>query len=141
MIRLGVLASAIVISSATAAWAAAVTPGTYGSTDTTATAGNTESQSNSTATANTYPGAKAKIGQRKKTYMTPTANPMRTGNCSAIEMSGQATLNGQPMNGGSPNPATGTGTGAKAVGQGINKGSGGSPACWEERGTELPAPQ
>jgi hypothetical protein len=137
MSRFGAFAAAIAIVSATAAAAegAAVTPAASGRTDTTAA----ESRPNAGAAAKAYPGAKP--GQKKKTYMTPTANPLRTGDCSTMEMSGQAALNGQPMNGGASNPATTAGTGARATGQGINKGSGGGVKCWEERANELPSPQ
>jgi hypothetical protein len=83
---------------------------------------------------------RTRIGQKKKTYLTPTANPMRIGNCAALEMSGQASLNGQPMNG-SPNPGTNVGTGPRATGQGVNKGSGGTANCWDERATGSAAPQ
>jgi len=135
MIRLAVFVSAIVVSSATAA-GAAVTPGPHGGTSGTISK-DAETPSTATATANN--SAKANVGQKKKTYMTPTANPMRTEDCSRIELSGQATLNGQPMNDGSSNAAIGTGP--KAVGQGINKGSGGTAKCWEEGGSVATAPQ
>jgi hypothetical protein len=137
MTKFAAFVSAIVIASGTAAWAAG-RPETSGSTTATASS-DAENPSSFAATANT--NSRAKLGQRKKTYMTPTANPLRTGDCSAIEMSGQATLNGQPMNGGSSSIAPSAGTGAKAVGQGITKGSGGNAKCWQEGGAENPAPQ
>lgn len=157
MKKLGLLASVAVIAAGTTvigAADAAVTPGTYGSTDTTSKS-NADTQSNSTATANTYPGAAAQnraaaegsqatsttaTPQSRKSYMTPTSNPMRNEACSPIQKAAQATLNGQPMNGGTSNTATNAASGPMAEGQGVVKGTGGSPDCLERKGTANPTP-